>query len=567
MVDDREDQTSESIEEKSTILGDDDKLWIKLKINPSDDDEHEVEDFVKEDQKLQPQSNNLPRICHVCGKGFRSGKALGGHMRIHFQTNKNFIFSGQSPSIIKSKKWKRELVEKKKDPINYKSSNDDTAPTCSICGKNFPSMKSLFGHMRCHPEREWRGIQPPAPSSAAAVVKASPLSSVSDAEPPQPQRGHDDDDDLDQMDSAVVADGVETVDLTKCLGGWSVTAKRGRKAMGDNSEEDEGMFDAVFQLLSLAKGDSCEADNKVDEFEATNSMPLPQRVPGSKKGRKKELLAGYIKDHPVKELRSIEEKKIDGFQMKDNAKTAQDTDFFAGKIECQYGTENNSPKEYYGDEDCSDDEESEDSEKTRDDQLLMNDKNFENTNNGNVVMTVNNKKKKKMRKRILKIRDLESVHDHHASSSDHKVNLTMIKSPAHQKYRCNICGKCFSTHQALGGHMSSHNKFRVAIQNSIDESAAYEDENLDQFSPTLVEENNEGEASSHQIEICNMNFSTGQMQGPSSQLNSAGEVSHTGRGIIGIDLNELPQMEEDADHAAAYGYASSSFNSVEYWFL
>ncbi|XP_018438160.1 zinc finger protein ZAT2 [Raphanus sativus] len=46
---------------------------------------------------------------------------------------------------------------------------------CKVCGRKFWSSKALHGHMRSHPERQWRGINPP-PNHQPTVTAAPPVS-------------------------------------------------------------------------------------------------------------------------------------------------------------------------------------------------------------------------------------------------------------------------------------------------------------------------------------------------------------------------------------------------------
>jgi C2H2-type zinc finger len=63
--------------------------------------------------------------------------------------------SETNPATIKPKRMKKIPNPSSTHTSNYKSNN---VSPCTECGKQFNTWKALFGHMRCHPERQWRGM-------------------------------------------------------------------------------------------------------------------------------------------------------------------------------------------------------------------------------------------------------------------------------------------------------------------------------------------------------------------------------------------------------------------------
>ncbi|KAK9942342.1 hypothetical protein M0R45_008012 [Rubus argutus] len=86
-------------------------------------------------------------VCDICHKGFYSGQALGGHKSMHFREAEAMAAVTTSTSHTVS---------------------------CVVCGRNFPSKKSLFGHMRTH-----KGNQSPQQdynrSSSSSTVSDVPV--------------------------------------------------------------------------------------------------------------------------------------------------------------------------------------------------------------------------------------------------------------------------------------------------------------------------------------------------------------------------------------------------------
>ncbi|KAI3414618.1 uncharacterized protein J3R85_016029 [Psidium guajava] len=228
-----------------------DPLLIKLKIS-------------RTEQEGEPSEQEEPppaavRVCEFCGKGFQNGKALGGHIRIHNQ-EKNRASSSKKTDESRHRKQKVKCekhvhenlpaLEKGRD-FDFAEKDEET-PTCYICDRSFPSMKSLFGHMRFHPERNWRGVQPPAQEKDGSCTKK--VESVN-------QRATD-------QDAACLEAGSSGcfVDLLKGLPSWSRTEKRGRKSLMALEPE------ALHGLMKLA----CAAsyDSGISHDQVNDESPL-----------------------------------------------------------------------------------------------------------------------------------------------------------------------------------------------------------------------------------------------------------------------------------------------------
>ncbi|XP_059664150.1 uncharacterized protein LOC132309912 [Cornus florida] len=561
------------------------KLLIKLKI-PQVKEEEEGQMFESSSPPPPPPQEKdkiITRVCDVCNKGFSSGKALGGHMRIHVHAKKELKTNQHKQPIAKKIKQEEEkhdnyLIDDN-NTINGSSStsvmmsNSSSVPTCSICDKKFPSMKSLFGHMRCHPERPYRGIQPR--TSAAADPKTSPSSSVSDSLPRKLDNDYDDDHD-DQIADTVT-------DLKQSLPRWSVTDRRGRKALtaasavsssSEEEEEEEEMRDAVEDLMMLAHGNSLESGlthkHVVEEFEATNGNSGEKNwVSESKKRRIMETKpVGYMRDNDVK-TSCLMPKTVD----KSKGKAVFGTGFVQESMNYRLSnTDWHHQADEYDYKNFTDYES--DSQGT--DGSFLSAQNMDYKCDPAIVL------KNKKRTKKMNLRDLESsVQD--TTPLDHQRQKTVMTTPAADKYKCSTCNKCFPTHQALGGHRSSHNKFKnTTIQESL--SPVGEDANPNaQFDEGAASSMLVLESTLHRCKICNKTFPTGQALGghkrchwtapveapapAPAQVTSPGEASQTGRKVLEFDLNELPEMEfeggveSDYYHGAGYCYPSSSYNS------
>ncbi|KAF9587332.1 hypothetical protein IFM89_001322 [Coptis chinensis] len=492
------------------------------------------------------------RICEICNKGFSSGRALGGHMRVH---NQQAIKREQLED--EDEDDEDDLNTKLKSNTQNKNKNknkNDPPPICTICGKKFPSLKSLFGHMRCHPDRSWRGIRPPL-----ALPRIT--SSTSSNSPPTPKG---------------VAASSEIERPAFRLPTWSVTAKRGRKSLvsatsaSSAAHEQENIPEAVFDLMLLSRGESLESSltnkPKSEESDKThlsnNFKGSDQHTNKKKKKKKKRPSDEFQAQADGNFIGSISKKhKIGGW----GYSVGEELKMTRGGIRVDQDQEEYENMKDFGGLSCSDGSRDYVLEKTNSPVRLGNGR--------KMVM----KKKKKM-----KLRDLDR-----AGQLESKQQLDANSC---ERYKCTTCNKCFPSHQALGGHRSSHNKFNATAVEEVEEQEQCELANGD-----FMEMGDDTESKqSHKCQICMKSFPTGQALGghkrchwngaipaeapfpPTTTTTTSSVASQVeGEGgnkiVFKFDLNELPLMEEEVGgggfnseyiNEQPMDHASSSHNSA-----
>ncbi|KAK1362438.1 hypothetical protein POM88_046912 [Heracleum sosnowskyi] len=421
------------------------------------------------------------------------------------------------------------------------SMSADFSVCCSLCGKEFPSMKSLFAHIKCHPERDWR--PPPCPSNSSSNLSEEDDMVFHSTEiMPQWPVIEDEDDNDDE----------EEMRLRNCVSGLMLL-----KHITDGS--DSSGLSTQHHVNGGDQHHEEVTNNKEEEFDDLrlvgngNFVPIP--VP---------VMIDESSDHVMQDF-------IGTVGQEGNVAAAHHgVEISHRHVEVEsHGINTELVLGSVGDQ-----------------RLHFDGINDKEDNHGGKFVMGNSKNNKMMKMKMGLYQDRPS------GTVGSSVQVPGA-STSTDKYKCSTCDKTFSTHQALGGHRSSHNKFKVTIINGD----SCTKKSVSAFAPpvqivdcaTKRKSIDEIGGSSkavdisssvhHQCSVCNKIFASGQALGghkrshwtapaaeaqPEPQLElqlavrSSGEEAGTQAGgkrirLMGFDLNVPASM---VDNAAQDGGAS-----------
>uniref|UniRef100_A0A7N0RBU8 C2H2-type domain-containing protein n=1 Tax=Kalanchoe fedtschenkoi TaxID=63787 RepID=A0A7N0RBU8_KALFE len=567
-----------------------------------------------ESDSMRDKEVEEEHVCTLCGKGFRSGKALGGHMRVHAQRHRSdqlktsvvdgAAADGSCDMDVDEEEDEDDEVKRSCDELQMKDGGGK--PICPICRRDFPSNKALFGHMRCHPERKWRGIQPPVYSSSSTVSDVQAHSSSSSH-----KSDHNDGDPFKS----------EVTDLEKDLlnFGWAAKARRGREGTVKSIAPEQAA--GVQNLILLSRGGvDVKSRNKAEVGAEIKSKPLPAgpAIRDSTNFTRKLKLRGA----------EVESRgRVDHGSQKRRRKKRKTSQVLT--TEEVSGLTNSGKKSKLADEEV----EGSHDDGTQD--LMIVESNplhqlsgrrppmISATEAGADVMPlekvdasphgynaaelmqadlIETKKTQKVRKYLM-ISDLKPMSANLPHSSPvnppplHQDINTEVSD--NERYKCTTCSKTFTSHQALGGHKSSHNKLRnpQVFRTDLPRPDSFTTQgggsgNVDAGASHISGLIMAAAASAatpvhpmHQCNVCFKIYPTGQALGGHKRLHCSlttnktlplpppsiviqepaeaaasfhpsapplAQASDNDHGVVGrFDLNELPAVEDEDDQHAA----------------
>ncbi|XP_049368117.1 zinc finger protein ZAT9-like [Solanum verrucosum] len=445
------------------------KVKINLKLKKNKDESCGDED-VREEKNLLLMKQKKDHICCECGKEFSSGKALGGHMSsAHVQANQRLEESWKKKKYSIKRSRFDDYDDEEEVVLEEEEEIGDVVVSCEICHKNFPSKKSLFGHMRCHPDREWRGMKPPSKKISKNKGFQATFEDVNEGFEDRFASLRDE----EEEGGGGIHFNVVELPLLK---DWGAKDRRGRSPLKRSvsstiMDDDKELHDAVQQLISLVNGDVNNNNNNNN-----NRSEVMMSSSNSVGSAPKEAVFCNLKD------KSKKKGVVDDTEEKNREET----------------------------------------------------------------------KKRKREKELVK---LESGQD--------LVHIPVLKKSVEVKYKCNECGRMFATHQALGGHRSSHNKFKISIENTIDgikgrnqeennsQDHGHQDvqlgnQEINNYGKIIINDNNNNV---HKCKFCDKIFPTGQALGGHQRShltnNQEESSSQNASKVLDFDLNELPHLDDD----------------------
>nr|KYP37270.1 Zinc finger protein 1 [Cajanus cajan] len=450
------------------------------------------------------------RECDICGKIFSSGKALGGHRRSHFQKHQKKVkVRFTNPSKAGDSSNTRANCDDDDDDTN------DDKNICCICKKEFPTKNALFGHMRSHPERSWRGVSPPTHNkhSSSSSPSYSYSSHNSDSmEKTMKDHDYDDGDGNGDGDDCVGGgntliapdehDHTEAIDLSSfILSTWQKKDKRGRKCIGGIEAAETLVYLCTHARYFSADHES----NRVNV--APKEDVLPKSAPPLTKHDKRKVdESSSSKKAEVKRIKLL----LKVGNRSDGAGACGDDG--GGKLNrCEGLSESGVERMVDDDVDEALDDVMNDAEVTPV-TVTTRVQDHDERNNNKVKKVEKGKSGKKL---VLKSKGKD--HEYENVGSQEKVG----------GYKCGACGKVFSTFQGLGGHRSVHKEKNIVP--IIDEPNQPDD-------AVVAEENNSSTSSNvHKMDEALLKEET-------IAADEAGQSS--GTKTLDFDLNEPYVMED-----------------------